>query len=60
MKLSDVTAAAGETLFTEIALVIFVVTFALIVWRTLRKSSRREFELASRLPFVEDESGADR
>ena len=51
MDLNDIRIA-----FTLISLLCFV----WIVWSTMRRSRRHEFEEAARLPFAEDNSGEDR
>jgi cbb3-type cytochrome oxidase subunit 3 len=51
MKLSDVVANAGLALWAEIALILFVIAFAAVLWRVFRPSSRAEHDRMSRLPL---------
>ncbi|HEU4566169.1 MAG TPA: cbb3-type cytochrome c oxidase subunit 3 [Gemmatimonadaceae bacterium] len=51
MKLSDIMGHAGLSIYTEIALVIFLAVFIAIVFRVFAPSRKREWERASRLPL---------
>jgi cbb3-type cytochrome oxidase subunit 3 len=51
VSLSDVMSAAGLTTWTELALVISLITFAAIVIRVFVLRSRRDYEHASGLPL---------
>ena len=54
MKLSDVVGHAGLALYTEIALVLFLLVFVAVVWRTWRPSRRAELEAQARMPLEPD------
>ncbi|MBI2795373.1 MAG: cbb3-type cytochrome c oxidase subunit 3 [Gemmatimonadetes bacterium] len=56
MKLSDIMAHAGLAGYAEVALVLFLFAFALIVWWVLRPSHAAEFQRASRLPLDDEMS----
>lgn len=51
MKLSDIMAAAGLSLYAQIALVLFLIVFVAIAIRTFLPSRSRELDEASRLPL---------
>lgn len=53
MKLSDVVGHAGLSVYTEIAMVLFIVAFVLVAIRVFRPGSRKEYDEASRLPLDE-------
>lgn len=53
MKLSDIMSHAGLSIYTEIALVLFVAVFIAVAIRTWLPSRRRELDAAARLPFDE-------
>lgn len=54
MKLSDVVGHAGLAFYTEVALVLFFLVFAAVVWRTWRPSHRAELEAQGRMPLEPD------
>lgn len=54
MKLSDVMSYAQLSVYTEIALVLFLGVFIAITIRTFLPSRRREHELAARMPLEDD------
>jgi cbb3-type cytochrome oxidase subunit 3 len=54
MRLSDVMSGSGLAFYAEVALVIFVAAFILILVRVFAPSRRREMEEASRLPLEDD------
>lgn len=51
MKLSDIMAAAGLSIYAEIALVLFLASFGGIVWWIFRKSNRRRWEREAMMPL---------
>jgi cbb3-type cytochrome oxidase subunit 3 len=54
MKLSDIMSHAQLSVYTEIALVLFLAVFVAIVIHTFLPSRRRELEEISRLPLSDD------
>ena len=58
MKLSDVVSHAGLAIYAEIALVLFFLTFVVVLVRLLRPSRRADYDAAARLP-LEDGTRAD-
>jgi hypothetical protein len=52
--LSDVLRDAGLAGYAEVALVLFVLAFALIAWRVLRRRRTRDWERARHLPLEDD------
>ncbi|MCB9845211.1 MAG: hypothetical protein H6811_04400 [Phycisphaeraceae bacterium] len=56
MRLSDVMGGAGLAIFPEIALVLFLVVFALVSLRTVRQPRATREDLA-RLPLADDAVG---
>ena len=53
MKLSDIMAHAGLAGYAEVALVLFLLAFAGILWWVFRPSHTAEYERAARLPLDE-------
>jgi cbb3-type cytochrome oxidase subunit 3 len=51
MRLSDIMAGLDLTIFPQVALVIFLVVFASVITRTLRRSRRAELRQAAMLPL---------
>jgi cbb3-type cytochrome oxidase subunit 3 len=51
MRLSDIMANAGLSGYAEIALIIFLVAFLLIVVSVFAPSRSKEFDEASRMPL---------
>ena len=54
MKLSDAVAHAGLAFYAEVALVLFLLVFAVVLVRTWRPSRREELESRRLLPFAPD------
>ncbi|HEX7122020.1 MAG TPA: cbb3-type cytochrome c oxidase subunit 3 [Gemmatimonadaceae bacterium] len=54
MSLTEIMSSAGLSRYAEIALVLFVVAFVLIVWRIYLPSRKRSLEQAARLPLEDD------
>ncbi len=54
MKLSDIMSYAQLSIYTEVALVIFLGVFVAISIRTFMPSRQSELEAASRLPLEDD------
>lgn len=54
MKLSDIVGHAGLAIYTEVALVLFLLVFVGVVWRTWRPSRRAELEAQRQLPLEPD------
>lgn len=54
MSLTEIMSSAGLSRYAEIALVLFVVAFVLIVWRIYLPSRKRTLEQAARLPLEGD------
>ncbi|MEO7361533.1 MAG: CcoQ/FixQ family Cbb3-type cytochrome c oxidase assembly chaperone [Gemmatimonadaceae bacterium] len=51
MKLSDIMSNAGLSGYAEVALVLFVLAFVVIVIRTFLPSRQRELDAIARLPL---------
>jgi cbb3-type cytochrome oxidase subunit 3 len=65
MKLSDVMGHAGLAIYAEIAMVIFIVVFVVLVVRLFRPRDRETIEQHRHLPLADDaplrpRTGADR
>ena len=54
MKLSDIMSAAGLSWYAEVAMVLFILAFLIIVWRVFRPSQRAEWEKQARMPLDDD------
>ena len=54
MHLSDVMSAAGLAGYAEVALILFLLAFLIIVIATFRPSNHKAMDAASRLPFADD------
>ena len=54
MKLSDIVSAAGLSWYAEVALVLFMIAFVLVLWRVFKPSLRAKYERAARLPLDDD------
>jgi cbb3-type cytochrome oxidase subunit 3 len=54
MNLTEIMSAAGLSRYAEIALVLFVVAFIVILVRIYAPSRRRALERAARLPLEDD------
>ncbi len=51
MKLSDVMGHAGLAIYAEVAMILFLFAFAIILWRVFAPANRRAMEEAGRLPL---------
>ena len=51
MRLSDIMSHAGLSIYTEIAMLIFIAAFIGILIRTFRPSKAKELEALGRLPL---------
>ena len=54
MKLSDIMSYAQLSVYTEVALVLFLGVFIAITIRTFLPTRRRELDAAARLPLEDD------
>jgi cbb3-type cytochrome oxidase subunit 3 len=54
MKLSDVVSAAGLSWYAEVALVLFILAFVLVLWRVFKPSAKAKYDQASRIPLDDD------
>lgn len=54
MSLTEIMSSAGLSRYAEIALVLFIAAFILILWRIYAPSRKRALERASRLPLDDD------
>ena len=54
MHLTDVMSHAGLAGYAEVAMVLFLLAFLVIVIATFRPSNKKEMDAASRLPFEDD------
>ncbi len=54
MKLSDIMSYAQLSVYTEVALVLFLGVFLAVSIRTFLPSRQRELDAASRLPLEDD------
>jgi hypothetical protein len=59
MKLSDIMGAANLSSYAQVALVLFLAAFVLIIARTWAPSRRQELEAAARLPLDADSDRGD-
>ncbi len=57
MKLSDIMSHAGLAGWAEMAMVLFILAFLVIVIATFRPSNHRAMDAASRLPFDDEPAG---
>jgi cbb3-type cytochrome oxidase subunit 3 len=60
MKLSDLMGSAGLSRYAEIALIVFLAVFALIVVRTFWPSRRPEMDRMGRLPLEDSDLSRER
>ncbi len=58
MSLTEIMSGAGLSRYAEVALVLFVLAFVLIVWRIYRPSRRTSLERQARLPLDDDRHGS--
>jgi cbb3-type cytochrome oxidase subunit 3 len=54
MKLSDIMSAAGLSRYAEVALVLFILAFLLVLWRIFRPSAKSKYDLAARMPLDDE------
>lgn len=54
MRLSDIMANAGLAGWAQVALILFLVAFLVILVAVFAPSRRREFDRASRMPLDDD------
>ena len=55
MKLSDIVSAAGLSWYAEVALVLFMLAFGLVLWRVFRPSAKAKYERAARMPLDDEQ-----
>ena len=58
MSLSDIMSYESLTLLPQAALVIFLIVFAAIAYRTFRRGRSAELDAAARLPLADDAPSA--
>ena len=51
MKLSDIMANAGLSIYAEVALVLFMLAFLGIVWWVLRRANTARWKSAAQMPL---------
>jgi len=54
MRLSDIVSGAGLSFYAEVALVLFLLVFVVVMWRLWRPSRRADLEAQRLLPFEPD------
>jgi cbb3-type cytochrome oxidase subunit 3 len=54
MKLSDIMSAAGLSWYAEVALVLFMLAFVLVLWRIFRPSAKARYDVAARMPLDDE------
>lgn len=54
MSLTEIMSNAGLSRYAEVALLLFVFAFVMIVWRIFRPSQRQALEQQARLPLDDD------
>ena len=54
MSLTEIMSNAGLSRYAEVALLLFFITFLVIVWRTFRPGQRKRLEQQARLPLDDD------
>ena len=57
MNLVDIMSHAGLAGYAELAMILFMLAFLVIVVATFRPSNHRAMDAASRLPFEDDPAG---
>jgi cbb3-type cytochrome oxidase subunit 3 len=57
MHLVDIMSHAGLAGYAELAMILFMLAFLVIVIATFRPSNRKAMDAASRLPFEDDPAG---
>ena len=60
MKLSDIMSNMGLELYPQLALILFLIVFALICARLFLFTPRGELERAARIPLWDDEANSKR
>ncbi len=56
MRLSDLVSHMSPTIFTEIALVIFLGVFSAVAYRAFRRGARAEQEAWAQIPLTDEEA----
>lgn len=54
MSLSAIMSAAKLDFYAQVALVLFLVAFALILWRVFSPRFKRTYDLAARMPLDDE------
>jgi cbb3-type cytochrome oxidase subunit 3 len=54
MSLTEIMSGAGLSRYAEMALLLFLFAFVMIVWRVFRPSQRQALERQARLPLDDD------
>ena len=54
MKLSDIMSAAGLSRYAEVALVLFMLAFVLVLWRVFKPSAKAKYDRAARMPLDDE------
>jgi cbb3-type cytochrome oxidase subunit 3 len=54
MKLSDIMSASGLSWYAEVALVLFILAFLLVLWRIYRPSAKAKYDRAARMPLDDE------
>lgn len=57
MRLVDVMSHAGLATYAELAMILFLLAFLVIVIATFRPSNHKAMDAASRLPFDDEPAG---
>jgi cbb3-type cytochrome oxidase subunit 3 len=60
MSLTEIMSAAGLSRYAEVALVLFIIAFVLVVARILLPGQRKKWERAARLPLDDDNPSSPR
>jgi cbb3-type cytochrome oxidase subunit 3 len=56
VSLTDIMSSAGLSVYTELALILFVLAFVVIVWRVFSPSMKETWKRAARMPLDDDAS----
>lgn len=56
MSLTDLMSGAGLSIYAEVALVLFLAAFVLVVWRVYAPAMKDHWNAAARLPLDDDGS----
>lgn len=54
MSLTDVMSAANLDMYAQVALVAFMIAFAIITWRTFSRRNRDTYARAERMPLDDE------